>query len=434
MTEERLRKIRYLIIILASIVMFSMAIGNYAIWADEQFTLNVVHQSWSKGFRLMIHDRVHPPLYYLVLKLFLSITGLIHIPEIPSAKLFSIFWIILFIAVGSKMLSERYGERTALLFTLFLCGTETVGYSVEIRMYSMALCLCGLAWLHADEWEKTKEQKEWNLYCLDTILAAYTHYFAILSLAVIWFWILHDCRKNGKAGKWVCSLLLLLILYVPWIIAVMCVHESVTDYTSALTLWNVINLFFLPFSVHNSVISSLVILFTGLLFLWIIRFHTWNAYTLLAMINPFILGAACLILSFVVQKFFSGRYLLPGWGAMWAGTAIALRDERFPYRKAMAVLTVLDVLSLGSIWKVEYNDKVNGDRLLDLIQNTDAEICADDSMWKILDCYQLKKEILPISEMNEAGYYITDELLLDESPDQVLDFAVGNVYVYCLKG
>ena len=64
-------KIRYVIISVMAIFMFSLAFHNYSIWDDELFTLNLVDHPFSEMWGLIVDDLVHPPLYFYLLKLFL---------------------------------------------------------------------------------------------------------------------------------------------------------------------------------------------------------------------------------------------------------------------------------------------------------------------------------------------------------------------------
>ncbi|HWY71828.1 MAG TPA: hypothetical protein VNX88_24385, partial [Terriglobales bacterium] len=63
-------------------------LGTYSLWCDEAFSVFVAKSSWHDFFRQLLIDRVHPPLYYLLLKLWISVLG----ASVAGLRLFSVLF------------------------------------------------------------------------------------------------------------------------------------------------------------------------------------------------------------------------------------------------------------------------------------------------------------------------------------------------------
>src|SRR5688572_5071928 len=48
---------------------------DYGLWMDEVFSVRIARLDWSSLLQQVINDAVHPPLFYLILKLCIMIGG-----------------------------------------------------------------------------------------------------------------------------------------------------------------------------------------------------------------------------------------------------------------------------------------------------------------------------------------------------------------------
>ena len=118
---------------------------NNNIWTDEGYTIDLLRNC--KTFQEVCNftaEDVHPPLYYLILKIFTDRFG-IHLLLI---KILSIVPMFLTMVLGATVIRKEFGFRTALFFILTM-GTLpcTMEYAVQARMYTWAIffvTLCGL--------------------------------------------------------------------------------------------------------------------------------------------------------------------------------------------------------------------------------------------------------------------------------------------------
>lgn len=354
--------LRIALILVMAVFMCALAYKNYSIWDDELFTLAAIDGTYKHLWDVVVADLVHPPLHYFLLKGFVGLFSAGHPGTVVLAKLFSVFWAVFLMILGSRILAKRYGQRTALVFVLLLAGNTVVGYSVEIRMYSMALCATALAYLYANELVNEPSRKHWLLLTFWTVIGIYTNYFAAFALIFLWLVLLGWCWKQKRIKPWFCHALACVILYLPWVITVLTHYGTISDYDTGLNMKRIVQFFAFSFSSHNEAVSLCLIAVTVLLIGMILVRSKKPEFFWVFLLNPVWVGILCILSSFLFHKFITGRYLLPGWGAFWAGLAIGtshLKKNWF-----LPVLAVIDLLSCIFIYQTEATDRKAMDDLL----------------------------------------------------------------------
>ena len=347
--------LRIVLIIVMAVFMCSLAYNNFSIWDDELFTLNAIDGTYKHLWDVVVADLVHPPLHYFLLKALMDLFPVDHLSTVVIAKMFSVFWVVLLMALGAEILSRRYGHTAALTFVLLLSGNMVIGYSVEIRMYSMALCATALAYLYANELVNNPIRRNWLWMTFWTLIGIYTNYFAAFALVFLWLVLLGVCRKQKWTGKWFSCAAMAVICYLPWVITVLTHYGNITDYDTGLTLKRVIQFFAFPFSCHNDVLSMLLILFTAVLCVLILCASHKPDFFWVFLLNPLWVGGLCILSSLLFHKFITGRYLLPGWGAFWAGLAIG--SSKLKKQWYLPVIAILDIVSCIFIFQTEAIDR-----------------------------------------------------------------------------
>lgn len=135
--KEKLHLILFFIILITGLVIRIREALLAELWYDEVFTSEVVRLDWAKMFEVIAADKVHPPTYYVFVKI---------ISEIVGYSDFSLR--ILGIASGIALVAFSYyfaikifrftNKYTALIFpTLFSLSIFFITYSVEGRSYSL---------------------------------------------------------------------------------------------------------------------------------------------------------------------------------------------------------------------------------------------------------------------------------------------------------
>lgn len=138
--------------ILSFFVCLFQAFGQ-DIWFDEVFSVNFIQHSYKEIAALTGKD-VHPPLYYWYLKLFHDI-GKVLVPAASSIVLCKLASMLPFVGIFVYTLTairKNFGLHVAGLFWfLVMTMPQISNYTVEIRMYSLALFFITAAFVHSYE-------------------------------------------------------------------------------------------------------------------------------------------------------------------------------------------------------------------------------------------------------------------------------------------
>lgn len=216
-----------LIILLIFFSYFKMTI-----FGDEAFTLNLIHHNLLEIVQIDSLD-VHPPLYYLVLKVVTS--ALLFFPhslflEIMVGRVFSILCTIIMFVYLRKITSiigikvNKYTQFILFLFlpnVLNLYSVSSLQPVVDIRMYAMAGLLVSASLYYLLLFDRENKIKFLFISIIFGELAAYTHYFAALGVGLIYimYLLIYIYYRNlNKSAMMITAGIIYGLLYVPWIL------------------------------------------------------------------------------------------------------------------------------------------------------------------------------------------------------------------------
>jgi uncharacterized membrane protein len=190
-------------------------LGSESAWIDEAYSIELAKHSVVEILKGTAADQ-HPPLYYLLLRLWLIFGS-----GVTYARLLSV--IIGVINVGQVL---HFGKKSAGIAIGLLGGLLVavspmhVWYSQEIRMYILLVSLT-TASTTALWWALRGNQiYRWILFCLFSTLALYTHYFAAFVLLAQGIWVLNwvwKQRAKRSLWYWIGSVVATGILFLPWL-------------------------------------------------------------------------------------------------------------------------------------------------------------------------------------------------------------------------
>jgi hypothetical protein len=193
------------------------------LWFDEIFSVHAARHSWTSLTHFVAADIIHPPLFYILLKVWISIGGesLLWLRLFPA--LTSVLTIIPFFLL-SRELRLRQSELNLALLLLAVNG-YLIKYAQELRMYSLLLffALCSL-WLFVKFLNSRTPSKK-LLFALFSInlLLVYTHYagwmLVILEMAPL------VSSRRGKLKPYLATLGALFLAYTPWIYKIVVAAE-----------------------------------------------------------------------------------------------------------------------------------------------------------------------------------------------------------------
>ena len=212
---ERDNKIWLIIFGLISVVYVSLRMWNLTascLWFDEIFSIHAATLPWQNLFWFVAQDLIHPPIFYILLKIWISIGGesIFWLRFFPG--LFSILSIIPFLLLCRQF--KLSNSTIAIALTFFAVNGSLIKYSQEVRMYSLLLCLALFSmWLFV---RFLNSGKGFLFFVIVNILLVYTHYFGWLIVASEITAVLILSRERLKPIFLMFGVTLL--SFMPWII------------------------------------------------------------------------------------------------------------------------------------------------------------------------------------------------------------------------
>ena len=160
-------------------------LGAPSFWLDESLSVAYARLPWSQFAHLMQARELNMLPYYLVLRGWIHLGTGESIVRIPSA-IFSIATLPLFHRLGSRLFGRRVGLIAVLLLAI---DPYHIRFAQEARGYSLMLLLVTASTLllvRGTEVESRRPVIEWASYVITSVLAAYAHFYATLTIVAQW--------------------------------------------------------------------------------------------------------------------------------------------------------------------------------------------------------------------------------------------------------
>ncbi len=153
-------------------------------WYDEAFTAIVIRAPWDQMWAYLAADKVHPPLYYLLLRSWVTVLG----TSVAAIRGFSLLFGMaippMIYAITQKFSStiEKRQQFGLTMMALFTISPFFSSYSVEARSYSfLAFLVLVSVYLF---FNATKNLYRWDsaklYFILSLVAIGLTHYLSIL--------------------------------------------------------------------------------------------------------------------------------------------------------------------------------------------------------------------------------------------------------------
>lgn len=161
----------------------------YSFWLDELISVTTSQLDPSEMFVAILED-VHPPLYQLLLWIWIRILGDSEFAIRALSLGFSLLSLV-YLAVWAKKFNviTRIG-----ILTFFSSSFLFAYYAQEARSYAMLLLLSTIITTRFLDFD-SKQTKLTKIAAI-SLMASLTHYFGLLLSAVILAWLFLDNRKN----------------------------------------------------------------------------------------------------------------------------------------------------------------------------------------------------------------------------------------------
>jgi len=230
-----------LIVLGGSLLRFA-GLGNESIWLDEATSILIARMGLRSVVAWTAAD-IHPPLYYFALHFWLGF-GESEFAVRALSAMFGVWTIVIVYALARELFDSDVGLLSALLLAL---SPMHIWYSQEARMYpmvttwsllasySLVLALRSSAEPRAGRFAALlgTQTRYWLGYLLFSVLALYTHYFALFVVlfqnlfVLYWLWrhragwstspAQNAGRSTGPWRTWLLIELLIALLFLPWV-------------------------------------------------------------------------------------------------------------------------------------------------------------------------------------------------------------------------
>ena len=304
---ERIRRIDWWVIgALAALMLISAWLRTKAFnehyWVDEGLSVGIAGHPLSDIPSLLRQDG-SPPLYYLILHVWMSWRGT---GEIATHEL-SLIFALLTIPVAYWFGASLFGRRTGLVAaTLAALNTYLTVYAQESRMYALlallALIVAG-SFVHAFVRHR---RRYLPVFSVSLAAALYTHNWALflgLMCGVAFLFCVYEQRTNRRA-LWRDGLIgfgAAAILYLPWLPTLIYqAHHTGAPWDLPPTLWSIPQGLYTITGGRGAAVALLLAGGVGLLALR--QAHNGSAWMLRAAQCLLILGAGTLLLGWLYSK------------------------------------------------------------------------------------------------------------------------------------
>lgn len=170
-----------------------LAVGVDGFWLDEIFGASYTNLSLPDVLISVARFDIHPPLYYLQLKLWSAAS---HSDAWLLAN--SIAWslaTVIFTGWGvSRIAGNTAGLASAAMIAVL--GSE-IYFASELRMYAMISCLTVVGWIRADIWSRNPSRSNAIWLALVVCILAGTHSIGFLPVSAVLAYALISCRMRS---------------------------------------------------------------------------------------------------------------------------------------------------------------------------------------------------------------------------------------------
>lgn len=202
------------LVALLGIVLRVINLGQ-SLWLDEATSIRIAREfSFQQIVAAFSPGDFHPPLYYFLLKIWISIFGASEVVARSLSVLLGSATIPLVFLIGRKLLSKDAGLAAALFFAT---APLHIYYSQEARMYAAATFFATLfAWFFLKSLEE-KKFFAWLGLFISGVFLAYTHYLAITIFGVaLVYLLLQQKQLKENLCFWLSLFILIPVAFLPW--------------------------------------------------------------------------------------------------------------------------------------------------------------------------------------------------------------------------
>jgi len=403
-------------------VLLALLCFNNNIWWDEAYTYDIVVNNDISNMIMMTAIDVHPPLYYLMVKV-VSLLGV----ALWKLKFLSVAACVCSMLLIATKVQKRFGIKTAIILIFVVAfGPQMSVFNVQLRMYSWAAFFSLASAIYAYEIVVESSKKNWILFVFYSVCGAYTLYFAAIVISYIYGFLLlyFLIYEKKKVKAWLGLCFITICLYSPWLYIFFTCQVPTFAYNTPNNEFIKEGLFkeFVLWSFENYFVGDIVV-YMGILLGALFALYRFKAleqknrfFVLVLLSSPlwtWLLGA---VFTFMADRSLLHRYMFPSLIVFWMGIAIAI--GKYKNRVFYIIMLLLCVLGFKN-YVFTYHDEYH---VAPYINETEAFIT--DNM---------KKDDIVVFELEPYRimyqYYMPEQKLIYYE-DMNLEQNVGKQFWY----
>lgn len=348
--KQRVQKAASFLLALYSFLFFLMhfiRIFDNSFWGDEGFTIRLAKMGFVDMVSATAKD-VHPPLYYFFTQILCHIFGF----HGYTYHLTAVIPYGLILVLCCTVVRKWFGVLpAAVVVTLSSLTDAALIYNVEARMYSLAALFVFTAYLAFYQIYQKNRLMDWFIFGFASLCAAYTHYYALISVAFFYLMLLPLLRRGKEYTKRILLLYGLTVLsYIFWLYVLLKTFKRTNGswwMTSIATFSECFD-FVWGYKWLSVFAFVLFVAVTVLALKYLFQTHTLSNEALLFFAG-FLSILGTIFIGLVVSHLFSPliipRYLFPL--AHVSYLMLSLIIARFPYKELIASALICLLLVLG---------------------------------------------------------------------------------------
>jgi mannosyltransferase len=219
---------------------------NQSLWLDEATSALTTKMNLRYFFEKFIPGDFHPPLYYLLLRIWSSFFGSSEIALRSLSIVFGVGTIYIVYLISKACANQNLvGKKIGLIAALLLATSGLhIYYSQEARMYSMSTFLVALLIYFFVKTLRERGVGNWVAFGITLGLIAMTDYLPLLVLPAIWIFAFLEKKDFYWWKKFIMSHIILAILGLLWLPVFLQQLHSGINVTNTSPAWvNVLGVF-----------------------------------------------------------------------------------------------------------------------------------------------------------------------------------------------
>ena len=192
----------------------AIGVFRWSLWLDEIYSASLRSQQPLRELLYLPYDP-HPPLYFLLVRLWTSLwdTGPVAVRSL--SVLFSVAAVFGMFVLGRELYDERTGLVAAALFAV---SPAQIHFGRNARMYSLFV-LATIASTYFFLRLRDRDRRSNLLYVLSTIALLYTHVYGVFVVAGQNLYVLlrrRDLLDGLEIRRWLSLQVVVGLLFLPW--------------------------------------------------------------------------------------------------------------------------------------------------------------------------------------------------------------------------